>query len=110
MNKDDSFKSDAERVFALVRQISKSRVMSYGQVGQLLDPPVSSRSVGRIMAHCPEGVPWWRVVGVHGDLLIHKRNPQFAQIQKQLLIEEGVKFIENRVDMTVCRHLSEFID
>lgn len=88
----------------MVKQIPAGRVMSYGQVGDYLAPPLSARIVGRIMHHAPDGVPWWRVVGKDGDLLIVKRDPQLATLQRRLLAQEGVAFGEDgRVNMDICR-------
>jgi alkylated DNA nucleotide flippase Atl1 len=43
-----------------------------------------------------KGVPWHRVVGYSGKLLI--REP-FASLQRKLLESEGVTLRESRVDM-----------
>jgi methylated-DNA-protein-cysteine methyltransferase-like protein len=43
-----------------------------------------------------QGVPWHRVVGEHGKLLI--REP-YASLQRKLLESEGVALIESRVDL-----------
>jgi alkylated DNA nucleotide flippase Atl1 len=50
------------------------------------------------MAACPsgKGVPWHRVVGYGGKLLI--REP-YASLQRKLLESEGVALRESRVDM-----------
>ncbi|MGC8785270.1 MAG: MGMT family protein [Armatimonadota bacterium] len=93
-----------QEVYDLVRQIPAGRVMSYGQVGDWMVPPLSARIVGRVMYHAPDSVPWWRVVGKEGDLLIAKRDPRMADLQRHLLQQEGVRFHrDGRVDMTSCR-------
>jgi alkylated DNA nucleotide flippase Atl1 len=43
-----------------------------------------------------KGVPWHRVVGYGGKLLI--REP-YASLQRKLLESEGVALLESRVDM-----------
>jgi hypothetical protein len=43
-----------------------------------------------------KGIPWHRVVGERGKILI--REP-YASLQKKLLESEGVKIIESRVDL-----------
>lgn len=92
-----------QQVYDLVLQIPAGRVMSYGQVGDWMVPPLSARMVGRVMYHAPDSVPWWRVVGKHGDLPIVKRDPQMAALQRHLLAQEGVAFHEDgRVNMDVC--------
>lgn len=67
-------------------------------------PPLSARIVGRVMYHAPDTVPWWRVVGKDGDLLIVKRDPHLAALQRSLLQQENVPFLEDgRVNMSLCR-------
>jgi len=93
--------SNAQRVYALVRQIPRGKVISYGQAAHAC-PPLTARQVGRIMAHALEDdIPWWRVVGSDGSLRIHKRDPLLALLQKSLLQQEGVPFTrDGRVPMT----------
>jgi methylated-DNA-protein-cysteine methyltransferase-like protein len=43
-----------------------------------------------------KGIPWHRVVGYGGKLLI--REP-YASLQRKLLESEGVTLLESRVDM-----------
>lgn len=93
-----------DEVYAVVCGIPPGKVMSYGQVGDQLLPPLSGRVVGRIMYLAPETVPWWRVVGKDGDLRITKRDPRLARLQQRLLQQEGVLFLEDgRVDMQRCQ-------
>ncbi len=93
--------SNAQRVYALVRQIPRGKVISYGQAARAC-PPLTPRQVGQIMAHAlDDDIPWWRVVGSDGSLRIHKRDPMLAQLQKSLLQQEGVPFTpDGRVPMT----------
>jgi methylated-DNA-protein-cysteine methyltransferase-like protein len=93
--------SNARRVYALVRQIPRGKVMSYGQVAHAC-PPLTARQVGRLMARALEDdIPWWRVVGSDGSLRIRKRDPMLAQLQKAYLQQEGVQFTpDGRVQMT----------
>jgi alkylated DNA nucleotide flippase Atl1 len=45
-------------------------------------------------------VPWWRVVGKHGDLLIGKQSPHLAQDQAERLAAEGVDLVNGAVPMS----------
>ncbi|HSE09180.1 MAG TPA: MGMT family protein [Nocardioidaceae bacterium] len=56
-----------ERVLALVEQIPRGRVMSYGAIAELIGVG-GPRQVGRVMALEGGGVPWWRVVRADGGL------------------------------------------
>jgi methylated-DNA-protein-cysteine methyltransferase-like protein len=85
-------------VYRLVKQIPRGRVLSYGALAKALRLPGGARSAGRAMAATPsgKGIPWHRVVGQRGKILI--REP-YASLQKKLLESEGVKVTESRVDL-----------
>lgn len=85
-------------VYRLVKQIPRGRVLSYGAVARILRLPGGARSAGRAMAATPsgKGIPWHRVVGEGGKILI--REP-YASLQRKLLESEGVKVLESRVDL-----------
>src|SRR6266852_862330 len=87
-----------EPVYRLVKQIPRGRVLSYGALAKALRLRGGARSAGRAMAATPsgKGIPWHRVVGERGKILI--REP-YASLQKKLLESEGVEIIESRVDL-----------
>ena len=89
-------------VYRLVKQIPRGRVLSYGALAKILRLSGGARSAGRAMAATPsgKGIPWHRVVGEGGKILI--REP-YASLQKKLLESEGVAVLESRV--TLKRHL-----
>src|SRR5712691_7629480 len=89
-------------VYRLVKQIPRGRVLTYGALARALRLQGGARSAGRAMAATPsgKGIPWHRVVGAGGKLLI--REP-YASLQRKLLESEGVNIIESRVDLK--RHL-----
>ena len=94
-----------ERVWQLVRQVPRGRVATYGQIALMLPPPAgvdfdsyrafAQRWVGSAMAACPDDVPWQRVINSQGKI---SERPG-AQKQRQLLEEEGVVFVKDRVDL-----------
>ncbi len=90
------------RIYQLVKQIPRGRVLTYGAVGRILRLPGGARTAGRAMAATPsgKGIPWHRVVGARGKLLV--REP-YASLQRKLLETEGVTLVEGRVDLG--RHL-----
>jgi len=85
-------------VYKLVKQIPRGRVITYGALARALRLPGGARTAGRAMAATPsgKGIPWHRVVGARGKLLI--REP-YASLQRKLLESEGVKLLESRVDL-----------
>jgi methylated-DNA-protein-cysteine methyltransferase-like protein len=87
-------------VYKLVKLIPRGRVLTYGTVAKALHLPGGARTAGRAMAGCPpgKGIPWHRVVGANGKLLI--REP-YASLQRKLLETEGVDMTERHVNMKV---------
>jgi methylated-DNA-protein-cysteine methyltransferase-like protein len=85
-------------VYRLVKQIPRGRVLTYGDVARALRLPGGARTAGRAMAASPQGkgIPWHRVVGAGGKLLI--REP-YASLQRKLLESEQVTMTERRVNM-----------
>jgi methylated-DNA-protein-cysteine methyltransferase related protein len=85
-------------VYQFVKKIPRGRVLSYGALARALRLRGGARSAGRAMAATPsgKGIPWHRVVGEGGKILI--REP-YASLQKKLLESEGVKVVESRVDL-----------
>lgn len=83
-------------VYALVKKIPRGRVLTYGGVARALRLPGGARTAGRAMAACPSGrgIPWHRVVGAGGRLLI--REP-YASLQRKLLETEGLELAEKRI-------------
>jgi len=90
--------SSWDPVYHLVKKIPRGQVLSYGALAQALKLSGGARSAGRAMAAAPsgKGIPWHRVVGERGKILI--REP-YASLQKKLLESEGVTVVESRVDL-----------
>lgn len=79
-----------QRIYEVVRQIPPGRVATYGQVAQVVGPPVTAREVGEAMAALRHGqpeppVPWQRVINAQGKV-------STGLHQQQLLEHEGVTF------------------
>jgi len=90
-----------DRVYNVVRKIPRGKVASYGQVAALAGNPRWSRVVGYALHVNPDPatIPCHRVVTKEGRI-----SSAFAfggeNMQRQLLIEEGVSFIDPQtVDM-----------
>jgi methylated-DNA-protein-cysteine methyltransferase-like protein len=85
-------------VYRLVKQIPRGRVITYGALAKALRLRGGARTAGRAMAATPsgKGIPWHRVVGDRGKLLI--REP-YASLQRKLLESEGVRLSESHVDL-----------
>lgn len=87
-------------VYQFVKQIPRGRVITYGALAKALRLPGGARSAGRAMAATPpgKGIPWHRVVGHRGKLLI--RDP-YASLQRKLLESEGIALLESRIDLAL---------
>ncbi len=88
-----------DRVYAVVRQIPRGKVASYGQVARLA-APCTARMVGFALAGMPKDndVPWQRVINRLGKISPHGAGFGSA-MQRALLEEEGVRFgPDGRVD------------
>ena len=85
-------------VYKLVKRIPRGRVTTYGALAKALRLQGGARAAGYAMAACPggEGIPWHRVVGAGGKLLI--REPH-SSLQRRLLETEGVATEGKRVNM-----------
>ena len=56
----------AERVLALVDEVPRGAVVTYGDVARMLGTK-GPRSVGSVLARWGDEVPWWRVVRADGS-------------------------------------------
>ena len=88
----------SDQVYRLVKKIPRGRVTTYGAMARALRLRGGARAAGYAMAACPSGrgIPWHRVVGAGGRLLI--REPH-ASLQRRLLETEGVAIEGRAVDM-----------
>jgi methylated-DNA-protein-cysteine methyltransferase related protein len=84
-----------DRAYAVVRQIPRGKVASYGQIAALLGHPQAARTVGWALSALRgseiDDVPWQRVINSHGRISISRVDLD-ADLQRALLEEEGVEF------------------
>ncbi len=82
-----------ERVFRIVRSIPRGRVMTYGQIAEILGAGYTPRTVGFVMHSSNDKTPWHRVINAQGGcstrglVLPHDK-------QQRMLEAEGVRFDE----------------
>ena len=98
-----------QKIYEQVKKIPKGKVASYGQIALMAGNPRWSRVVGYALHSNPEPgiIPCHRVVTKEGKL-----SKAFAfggeNMQKDLLISEGVTFIdEYTVDIEKCRYTGD---
>jgi methylated-DNA-protein-cysteine methyltransferase related protein len=85
-------------VYRLIKKIPRGRVTTYGELARALRLPGGARAVGYAMAATPRGrgIPWHRVVGAGGRLLIPEPH---GSMQRRLLETEGVVVEGTRLDL-----------
>jgi methylated-DNA-protein-cysteine methyltransferase-like protein len=80
-----------ERVYRIVRSIPPGRVMTYGQLAEILGDGYTPRTVGFVMHGSDDKTPWHRVINAQGAcstrgiVLPHDK-------QQRMLEAEGVAF------------------
>lgn len=90
-----------DRVYALIRKIPKGKVATYGQVATLVGSSGAARAVGLCMKINPDApaTPCHRVVASDGSLTGYSAPGGIAK-KKSMLMNEGVRFLGNRIDLT----------
>jgi methylated-DNA-protein-cysteine methyltransferase-like protein len=91
-----------QAVYRIVAEIPRGKVVTYGQIARGLGQPRGARAVGWAMRHCPEGLPWHRVINAQGGIS-QRRYGTHVDLQRQLLEREGVIF-----DADGCTDLERF--
>ena len=96
-----------ERVFQVVRRIPPGRVMTYGQLAEILGEGYTARTVGFVMHSADESVPWQRVINSQGACSTG-RVVVPSDLQQRMLVSEGVVFNEKgRCDLARYRWTPE---
>lgn len=90
-------------IWQIVAAIPAGRIMTYGQVAKQAGYPNHSRQVGRILKKLPNGtkLPWHRVINAQGKISFPEGGEQYLR-QKERLLNEGVTFKGNKVDLKQC--------
>jgi methylated-DNA-protein-cysteine methyltransferase-like protein len=96
----------ARAVYALVRDVPRGTVVTYGQVAAILGHPRAARAVGTALHHLPRPlarvVPWQRVVNAAGRISI-RGDVVRPDLQRDLLESEGIVFRGGRIDLGTYR-------
>lgn len=85
------------RMLAVVRKIPRGRVCSYGAVARMAGHPGAARQVvWALHSASANGLPWHRVVGAGGRILL---TGESGLEQRFRLQAEGIEFHGDRVEM-----------
>jgi len=83
-----------------LRTVPKGKVVTYGQLAKMAGNAKAARAVGMLMAKNPDAprTPCHRVVASDGTLHGYSGGDGLPT-KKKMLIEEGVSFIGDKVDL-----------
>ena len=87
--------SFTDRVRHLIAKIPEGKVTTYGLIAAMAGNPRGARQVVRILHTCSDKdrLPWHRVINREGRISL--KPGQGYELQKKLLIDEGVTFDAN---------------
>jgi methylated-DNA-protein-cysteine methyltransferase-like protein len=99
-----------ERVYEIVRRIPRGRVMTYGQLAEILGEGYTPRTVGFVMHASSDKTPWHRVINAQGAVSTGKVVLPHDK-QQRMLEAEGVIFNERgRCDLKTYLWIPETED
>lgn len=92
--------TNKEAVLQIVNAIPAGKVATYGQVARLAGLGNAARYVGTAMKNLPHGtrLPWHRVLNAQGKISFPVNSEGYTR-QKQRLLDEGIAFRGNSVDL-----------
>lgn len=87
-------------ILAIVRQVPRGRVATYGWVAERAGLVRGARRVGRALRELPDWkrVPWHRVINAAGRISLPRGSAGFER-QRRLLEREGIVFRNGRIDL-----------
>jgi len=87
-------------VWKVVLEIPPGHVLTYGEVARLAGMPRMARRVSQALRRAPRGisVPWHRVINAQGKISFPENSNGWHR-QKDLLEEEGVVFLNGKIDL-----------
>ena len=96
------------RIYQEVEKIPEGTVATYGQIAERVG--CGPREVGKALSELPPGTtcPWHRVINARGMVSIRTGNHVAHLGQEARLEEEGVEFINGRVDLWIYRWEDDF--
>ncbi len=87
-------------IAAVIREIPRGRVSTYGAVAKAAGYPRCARRVAKVLNQV-RGLPWQRVLGAGGRISL----PGELGLEQRFLLEsEGVKFRGRKTDLKACEH------
>jgi methylated-DNA-protein-cysteine methyltransferase-like protein len=87
-------------VWRVVGDIPRGHVLTYGDVARLAGRAGAARRVGQALRRAPRSMklPWHRVINAQGRISLPRDSGGYRR-QISLLKDEGVVFLEGKVDL-----------
>ncbi len=94
-----------QSIYDAVRQIPEGNVATYGDIAVLAGLPNHARLVGYALHALPiyTDVPWHRVINAQGKISLGRTDMGGELQQQRLLEDEGVVFLNGRVNLKIYR-------
>ncbi len=88
-------------ILAQVRRVPRGKVATYGDIAYAAGYPGAARQVAWALHTQSRGLPWHRIVGADGKILL----PGEGGFEQRMRLQaEGVQFHGLRIDMAAHRH------
>jgi len=86
-------------VITIISNIPQGKVLTYGAVATLAGNPHGARTVSWILSSSTKKykLPWFRVVNSKGEISF--KNTDDLNEQKNLLLNEGIIFLNNKIPL-----------
>ena len=103
MNKINQF---YQKVYLTVSKIPHGKIATYGQIADLIYAYGCARQVGWALRRLklPSTIPWHRVINSKGEISMSFSRNGTDWIQKELLINEGIKF-DSKIKIDIKKYL-----
>lgn len=92
-----------QQVIDIIKSIPYGTVMTYGQIAAVAGNPRGARQVSRILSgmSVKYQLPWHRVINSSGGISL---TGEGGFVQTELLLKEGVKVVNRKVDLRKYQH------
>ena len=93
-----------QKIWLVISEIPAGKVATYGQVAEMAGLGAGARVVGSVLGQLPPGsqIPWHRVINSKGEISFPVTSSRH-KTQKELLEQEGIVFIGNRLSLKEYR-------
>ncbi|ENV37596.1 MULTISPECIES: MGMT family protein [Acinetobacter] len=91
------------QILEVIALIPYGKVATYGQIAKLAGIPKHARLVGYVLKHLDQesSIPWHRVINSQGKISVMRINEKGGNIQQQLLADEGIYLLNNKINLKV---------